>query len=80
MKIIYIANARIPTEKAHGVQIMKMCQAFAKIGNKVTLVLPRRRNPIIADPFEYYVVSQSFNIIKLPTIDLVFLGKIGFLI
>ena len=79
-KIIYIANSRIPTEKAHGIQIMKMCQAFAKIGNKVTLVLPRRRNPIIADPFEYYVVSQSFNIIKLPTIDLVFLGKIGFLI
>jgi len=29
MKIIYLANARIPTEKAHGVQIMKMCEVFA---------------------------------------------------
>jgi GxxExxY protein len=32
MKLIYIANARIPTEKAHGIQIMKMCEAFAKYG------------------------------------------------
>jgi len=31
-KIIYIANARIPTEKAHGIQIMKMCEAFANYG------------------------------------------------
>jgi len=23
MKLIYIANVRIPTEKAHGIQIMK---------------------------------------------------------
>jgi hypothetical protein len=23
MKLVYIANARIPTEKAHGIQIMK---------------------------------------------------------
>ena len=29
MKLIYIANARIPTEMAHGLQIMKMCEAFA---------------------------------------------------
>jgi len=28
MKLIYIANARIPTEKAHGIQIMKMCEAL----------------------------------------------------
>jgi len=32
MKLIYIANARIPTEKAHGIQIMKMGEAFAKYG------------------------------------------------
>jgi glycosyltransferase involved in cell wall biosynthesis len=29
MRLIYVANARIPTEKAHGLQIMKMCEAFA---------------------------------------------------
>ncbi|TSC96014.1 MAG: group 1 glycosyl transferase [Parcubacteria group bacterium Athens1014_10] len=28
MKIIYLADIRIPTEKAHGIQIMKMCEAL----------------------------------------------------
>ena len=30
-KLIYIANARIPTEKAHGIQIMKMCESFGEL-------------------------------------------------
>lgn len=30
MKLIYITNARIPTEKAHGLQIMKMCESFGR--------------------------------------------------
>jgi len=30
MKLIYIANARIPTEKAHGIQIFQMLLAFVK--------------------------------------------------
>jgi glycosyltransferase involved in cell wall biosynthesis len=29
MKLIYLANARIPTEKAHGIQMMQMLKAFA---------------------------------------------------
>jgi len=38
MKLVYIANVRIPTEKAHGVQIMKMCQAFSLANLKVELL------------------------------------------
>ncbi len=26
--LFYIANARLPTEKAHGVQIMKTCEGY----------------------------------------------------
>ena len=44
MKILYIANIRLPTEKAHGIQIMKMCEAFADIGHKVELIVPWRFN------------------------------------
>ena len=78
-KIIYIANARIPTEKAHGLAIMKMCEAFARDGVDVELVVPRRNNPIKDDPFEYYGVEKNFRIQKLPVIDLMFLlGKLGF--
>jgi len=32
MKLIYIANARIPTEKAHRIQIMKMYETLAQCG------------------------------------------------
>lgn len=78
-KILYIANARIPTEKAHGVAIMKMCEAFALEGIEVELVVPKRSNPIKDDPFTYYGVERNFKITKVPVIDLVSqLGKAGF--
>ncbi len=80
MKIIYIANSRIPTEKAHGIQIMKMCEAFAGAGHQINLVVPRRFNPIVGDPFDYYKVKQIFKMTKLPVIDLVPLGRLGFII
>lgn len=80
MKISYIANLRLPTEKAHGIQIMKMCEAFSYQGAEVTLVVPRRFNNVKKDPFSYYGVTGNFRIIKLPVIDLVSFGKIGFLI
>jgi len=40
-KLIYIANARMPTEKAHGIQIMKMCEAFIDVESGVELVIPK---------------------------------------
>jgi len=75
MKILYIVNARIPTEKAHGVQIMKMCEAFSKIGCEVELILPRRINPIKKDPFSFYNIEKKFKIKKLPCLDLIFFDK-----
>lgn len=71
MKLVYIANFRMPTERAHGVQTMKMCEAFAKAGEEVELVLPRRFTKIKADPFDYYAVSRNFRIKKLPVLDLI---------
>ena len=80
MKLIYIANARIPTEKAHGIQIMQMCSAFAK-NNEVELVIPRRVNWIKEDPFEYYGIERNFSITKLPCLDLIpfdkYIGHLG---
>ena len=35
-KILYIANLRLPTEKAYGIQIAKMCEAFASLKFKVS--------------------------------------------
>lgn len=87
MRIYYIANSRIPTEKAHGIQIMKMCEAFASSylpplergGVDLELIIPRRRNKIKDDAFEYYKVEKNFKITKLPTLDLVdIIPRLGF--
>ena len=40
MGLIYFSNAHIPTEKAHGIQIMKMCEAFAKQGIELKVIYP----------------------------------------
>lgn len=79
MKILYIANIRLPTEKAHGVQIMKTCEAFAHLGHEVELVVPDRKTPITEDPFAYYGVEKNFSIVRVPTSDTVRFGRIGFL-
>src|SRR3989344_5357604 len=75
MKILYIANARIPTEKAHGIQIMKMCEAFGNEKALVELVLPRRFNWINEDPFGYYGIKRIFKITKLPCLDFIVFDK-----
>lgn len=74
MKLTYILNARMPTERAHGLQTVRMCEALVESGVDVTLLLPRRwqnnkslRN---VDVFEYYGVTQSFPIRRIPHIDL----------
>jgi glycosyltransferase involved in cell wall biosynthesis len=73
MKIAYISNSRIPTEKANGVQIVKTCEALTRSGQEVRLIIPKREQ--IAqfkniDTFKYYGVKNQFSIICLPTVDL----------
>jgi glycosyltransferase involved in cell wall biosynthesis len=80
MKILYIDNARIPTEKAHGIQIMKMCEAFVSMGHEVDLIISWRFNHIKDDPFEYYSIKEIFPIKRIFSIDLARFGKWGFII
>ena len=78
MNLCYIANARLPTEKAHGAQIVKTCEALVREGAAVELVVPKPRNPLREDPFSYYGSKQVFRITYLPVIDSVALGRFGF--
>ena len=71
MKIFYIANSRIPTEKAHGIQIMKMCEAFARAGHEISLLVPKRKSHISDEAFAYYGMQKSFDIVYLWTVDLI---------
>lgn len=78
MKLLYIANARIPTEKAHGLHIVKMCEALAGHGAAVTLVLPQRKNTITENVFSYYKIKNNFKIQYLPIVDLTDAGFLGY--
>lgn len=77
-KLIYIANIRMPTERAHGIQIVKMCEAFADEGLSVELVVPRRKTHLTVTPYQYYGVKQNFTIRYLPVCDTVRYGALGF--
>src|SRR3989338_10653970 len=87
MKIYYVANYRLPTIKAHGLQVIKMCEAFSLIGLDCELVIPKRHeHPNIGNMsvLEYYDVKVPFKITELRSPDLIgvnlgsFLNKILF--
>lgn len=70
MKLFYVSNNQLPTIKAHGIQIMKTCEALVRLGVEVELVVPDR--PLYAeinetDPLKYYGIKNSFKITKLPS-------------
>lgn len=78
MKLAYIANIRLPTEKAHGNQIMEMCNAFSKNGNEVNLIVPARLNNIKDSPFSFHDIPKTFTISIMPCLDLIRFGKFWF--
>ncbi len=73
-RLLYISLMRMPTEKAHGLQIMQNCEAFADEGYQVALWTTRRINTSalrkVPDFHAYYGVSANFSISRLPTLDL----------
>jgi glycosyltransferase involved in cell wall biosynthesis len=74
-KLVYIANARLPTEKAHGYQICKMCEALALGGMEVVLLHPKRRQVESAQRgrrvFDYYGIRPIFEVQTLANWDVV---------
>lgn len=73
-RLIYIGNIRLPTEKAHGLQIVQNCEAFADAGADVSLWAAARQNTPelrgVADIWAHYGVQHNFRLRRLPTIDL----------
>lgn len=70
MKIIFINNLRLPTEKAHGYQIVKMAEAYARLGQEVELIFPTRNNRLVGDLFAFYQVEKKFRTREIKMIDL----------
>ncbi|MFH0874137.1 MAG: glycosyltransferase [Candidatus Komeilibacteria bacterium] len=71
LKLWYIANYRLPSSRAHGIQTVAMCQALAQQGMAVTLVLPRRRFSQPEAIGSFYNLKPLFSIRNIPCVDLV---------
>jgi len=82
VKLFYIVNAKIPTNRACGYQIFKMCEEFATCGLEVELLIPTRYSQFRQDPFEFYESERKFKIRKIRCFDFVkyhkYLGRLGF--
>lgn len=72
-KMLYIYNLRLPTEKAHGLQIVQNCEAFADEGMQVELVGAKRQQYAEfknIDVYKHYGVKNNFKIRLIPSLDL----------
>lgn len=78
--IVYIANIRLPTEKAHGLQIMKTCEALVKNGVEIELLVPNRNDISNQEIFDFYNIKPVFKITKIPISNIPVDSKIGFLL
>lgn len=86
MKLFYITNARIPTNKAHGIQILKMGEAFTRIIGESNFLLllpdrpendPKLKNKNIGT---LYGLKTMPNFKKIPVVDFHdYVGDISFL-
>jgi len=75
VELIYISNARIPSEKANSYQSVQMCNSFSKVLDSVEMWVPNSKNnkemePYISNPFCFYNIQKTFEVKKLFTIDL----------
>jgi glycosyltransferase involved in cell wall biosynthesis len=78
-RVVYVANARLPTEKAHGVHIVRMCEALARHGATVELWHPRRRQPAAlrdVDLFDHYGAEHNFAVHRTRNVDVVTLEPV----
>jgi glycosyltransferase involved in cell wall biosynthesis len=70
MRIACIAAAEVPSRKANSIRVMKVCQAFQKLGHEVVLWLPGNEPEVGWDElFEHYGLKQSFDMHWIPTLS-----------
>ncbi len=71
INIKYIVNARIPTDRAYGYAIMKMCAEFSKAGAKLELIVPNKGyDKTKKTPFDFYGIEKLFPIKRISSFDL----------
>ncbi|WP_265820657.1 glycosyltransferase family 4 protein [Geovibrio ferrireducens] len=72
MKIVYASNSFIPSKAANSVHVMKMCNAFAKLGHEVVLISngnKKFKESEITDVFAYYGIPKTFKIVEMDDVS-----------
>jgi glycosyltransferase involved in cell wall biosynthesis len=70
MKMAYVSNSRFPSERAHAVQIVQMCNAFAEQGHEVSLLVTNRPTHITQSPEEFYGTQLAFSVVRIAVPDI----------
>ena len=71
MKIAYVSNSRFPSERAHAVQIVHMCNALVQQGNEVSLLVTNRSTHITQSPEEFYGTPLLCTVVRIPVFNIV---------
>lgn len=68
MKLLYIHNQPLPGEAANTLQVARMCDAFARLGAEVELVVPGpgREDDVHGEVAAYYDLQARFRVRRLP--------------
>ena len=69
MKLSYFSSSTVPSRTANSVHVVKMAEALALTGAKVTLLARIRTADEIKaarDPYEFYGVDQVFSMTRIP--------------
>lgn len=69
MRIAYCTNVRLPSERAHGHQVARVCDALAGLGHDVTIFAPYRKNPITKDYWEFHNADRKVKVEHLGSFD-----------
>ena len=62
MKVIYVANIRFPTYKAHGFGVARLCEQFSRQGVETELIVPKRKNEIQETFDRFYHIKHPFEV------------------
>ena len=79
LRIAYISEMRMPTERAHGIQIMRTCESLSLSGAEVTLYYSRRKQSNKSlenvNPYKYFDVTENFTIKDVYYLDVLVIEK-----
>ncbi len=75
MRIYFVANGRMPSSKAYGIHIAKMCEAFIEAGHNLKLVVPARASGSIK---EAYGLRVEVPLVRVHSLVFEHYERIGF--